>query len=380
MQEPNITNRSRVRFVYAAISMLLSALVSYVLLETLGRLYLYYSLHQQIASQLSVVATDDPASPATANPAYGASIYDPEMGYSYRPNVTSIFKDDKHDIRFHINSWGHVSDHEYPLKKPGDEYRIVVVGDSFAAGVTCKVRWPAVLEQRLQASREWLAHVGGKRTRVINVARDGIGLVQFDKVLVGDGLRFDPDMVIVSFVTDALPRKPYFRGNLDIKGQNRDQYVRGIASAMVWKLPWFSPYPEFVATQLGLQSRLAHAIQVVNEQRYYSDKDQAARISSDSIKHMLVVHNNVHILLHPDWADGFHGQAPGYLIGVMEKFLALLPGVPIEFMIKRFPAHTEEELQTWFLYPYDLHPSDLGETMYGNFVFDYLMENLHRGE
>src|SRR5262249_35111827 len=155
------------------------------------------------------------------------SVYHPEMGYTYIPNQTVALA---HWPHFHVNKWGIIDDDDYPVEKPADEYRIVIIGDSFTAGVMNTVRWPALLQEKLNQSPIWRQIVNNKTTRVINLGRDGIGLVQFDKVLLLDGLKFTPDLILVNFIADDVMRKPYFRGAPlgEISPQQRDQYVRSI--------------------------------------------------------------------------------------------------------------------------------------------------------
>src|SRR5437868_2138882 len=84
--------------------------------------------------------------------------------------------------------------------------------DLLAAGVMNATRWPAELERRLNANPEWGRRAGGRRTRVINTARDGIGAIQFRTVFEHDARRFDPDLVVVSLILDDLRRLPVTRG------------------------------------------------------------------------------------------------------------------------------------------------------------------------
>src|ERR1051326_4515645 len=348
--------------------LLASILVSYLALEAGWRTYYYYTRRNQIVAALSGVPTDDSSAQC--------SIYDPQMGYLYRPNVTGDVEK-PFRIHFHINSWGHVSDDEYPLEKPANEYRIAAVGDSFTANINNTVRWPALLEERLNKNPEWLRFVHGKRTRVINLGRDGIGIVQMDKVLLLDGMRFSPDLVILSFPPDDMTRKPYFRGYLpNMSAEQKDDYVKERTSAMLKTLPWFTFYPEALAALTKgelLPSKLSASIQLVNEDRHYSDKDEAVAVDVKAIKTILSAVPNTLILLHPQHED-FKGVVPSHLVGVLPKLEKQLAGIHIEHMINRFPKFKDEaELNSWFNYPYDLHMSDKGLGLYAKCVETYVV-------
>lgn len=351
-----------------ALLLLTSILLSYLALEAGWRTYYYYHLRRQIIAALSGIPFDAPK--------LQDSFYDPQMGYRYIPNVTANVEK-PFPIRFHINSWGHVSDEEYPLEKPENEYRIAAVGDSFTANVNNTVRWPALLENRLNKNPKWLRFVHGKRTRVINLGRDGIGIVQMDKVLLFDGMRFSPDLVILDFIADDMTRKPYFRGNLPVlSAEQKDAYVKEHAKELLKNLPWTILYPEALAVLTKgklLPSRITASLQLLNEERHYSDKDEAVAVDVKAINNIFAAVPDTLVLLHPQYPD-FQGVVPSHLVGVLPKLEKRLVGIHIEHMIDRFPKIKDEaELNSWFNYPYDLHMSDTALGLYAGYVEDYLV-------
>src|SRR5262249_36923029 len=156
------------------------------------------------------------------------------------------------------------------------------------AGILNTVRWPALLQEKLNQSPIWRRIVKNKTTRVINFGRDGIGFVQFDKVLLLDGLKFTPDLILVNFIADDVIRKPYFRGTVgEVSPQQRDQYVRLITEKVASRLPWFTIYPEVLAlitSESLIPARISRAFnqafnQVMVGDRNYSDRDQAVAVS-----------------------------------------------------------------------------------------------------
>src|SRR5205814_8908459 len=77
------------------------------------------------------------------------SRFDECAGYRYVPDKSVDLEWAGFAMRWRTNSHGHVSDQEYPIGKPANEYRIVVLGDSFAAGIMSSIRWPDVREHVL---------------------------------------------------------------------------------------------------------------------------------------------------------------------------------------------------------------------------------------
>jgi len=105
---------------------------------------------------------------------------------------------------FRMNSRG-FHDAEHRTSRPPDVYRVVAIGDSFAVGVVpYAANYLTLLESELSP---------GPRFEVINM---GIAAAQprdYLAILVGEGLAYDPDLVLVGFFVgndfEAVRRKPY---------------------------------------------------------------------------------------------------------------------------------------------------------------------------
>jgi hypothetical protein len=356
------------KIIQNAVLALCATILSAVAVEAAWRVYLFHSLRNRIVAQLS----------AMPGQSAGRSIYDPEMGYRYTPNRSVDYTEHFH-VKYHVNEWGSVDDEDYPLQKPKDEFRIVVVGDSFTANINNTVRWTALLQAELNDSQQWKNFVAGKKTRVINLGRDGIGLVQFDKVLLIDGLRFAPDLVLVDFIVDDLIRKPYFRGQLgDMTAQQRENFVQATATKMIWRLPWLTIYPEVFAEitrEKILPSRIIGRLQGVNGDRYYADVAEGASVSAAALRHIVAAEPNTLVMVHPQWED-FKGGLPGhYGWAALPLVESDAPEIHIEHMIDRFPHYrNQDELNSWFNVPYDYHMSDKALRIYAGLVAAYLIE------
>ncbi len=94
--------------------------------------------------------------------------------------------------RYKTNSHG-LRDQEIPLDKPADTYRILVLGDStvFGFGVRFRESFSELLEQRLNES------LGKTHFDVINASVPGYSIFNVVAYLKRDGLRFEPDLIVV---------------------------------------------------------------------------------------------------------------------------------------------------------------------------------------
>jgi lysophospholipase L1-like esterase len=120
---------------------------------------------------------------------------DPAAGYAMRPNVCVRLRYVEFDEVVRTNSRGLVGP-ELPASKPADEFRIVVLGDSYAVGgqVPYEQTFPAVLEQNLRAR-------GYVRTRVVNASVGGYSTFNEAGFLRANLAWLEPDLVVVaSFV------------------------------------------------------------------------------------------------------------------------------------------------------------------------------------
>ncbi len=121
----------------------------------------------------------------------------PRIGYEPAPLVYN-----GQDLRFYdylgaSNSQGY-RDREHTVAKPAGVYRIVVIGDSVAAGLHVERNqdiFPPILEQLLGQR--------GLRAEVINLAVSGYNTQQEVETLREKGLRYHPDLVIVAYTMSS---------------------------------------------------------------------------------------------------------------------------------------------------------------------------------
>lgn len=110
--------------------------------------------------------------------------YDPDSGYRVRPYVT----------------WGHnqtnrfgFNDHDYPLQKEANTYRILILSDSFNWAGGPEGNYTALLERRFAAE---FPH---RRVEVINAGYPGTHTAEQFYTLRKFGLQYQPDLVVLGF-------------------------------------------------------------------------------------------------------------------------------------------------------------------------------------
>ena len=123
----------------------------------------------------------------------------PTRRYELRPGVDAVVG--RTPVRIRINKAGFRDDIDYPEVKPAGTFRAVVLGDSFTfAG---KVALADTMAKRLESR---LRSDASMRYEVLNLAVPGYNTDQEASLLEDVGLRYAPDLVLVSFVlNDALP-------------------------------------------------------------------------------------------------------------------------------------------------------------------------------
>jgi hypothetical protein len=123
-------------------------------------------------------------------------VADPILGSVHRPSL-SFRHTDEGDAIVSTNSFGH-RDRGHDLKKPEGVFRIAVLGDSYAEAyqVNHNEAFWAVLEDRLNQCDAF-----GKKVEVLNFGVHGYGTAQELLMLRHKVWNFDPDFVLLAFLT-----------------------------------------------------------------------------------------------------------------------------------------------------------------------------------
>lgn len=123
--------------------------------------------------------------------------HNPKIGYEPVPLVYS-----GRDLSFYdyLGASNHLGyrDRDHAVAKPPGVYRIVVLGDSIAAGLHVERNedvFPPILERLLERR--------GRRAEVINLAVSGYNTQQEVETLREKGLQYHPDLVLVAYTMSS---------------------------------------------------------------------------------------------------------------------------------------------------------------------------------
>ena len=124
--------------------------------------------------------------------------FDPVLGWSKIPNFTGRHVTEEYSVTEAMNSKG-LRGPEYSYSKPAGEFRILVLGDSFAEGrgVEFEEIFSEVLKADLNAAGR--AGNGGRFYEVINTGTGGYSTGQELLFFEHEGRKYSPNLVILQF-------------------------------------------------------------------------------------------------------------------------------------------------------------------------------------
>ena len=111
-----------------------------------------------------------------------------------QPGTETVQKSFEFSTKIQINANG-LRDQKYPFDKEDNVFRIIVIGDSmtFGWGVEAHDTYPKVLERMLNETAKDIEF------EVINISKFGSGPLHFSQFLEYIGLKYQPDLVVVTF-------------------------------------------------------------------------------------------------------------------------------------------------------------------------------------
>ena len=125
---------------------------------------------------------------------YEFDIYDPSKGWRPKPNLRDVTVFGNKILN--TNSKGLRGKKDFPYVKEKEKLRILILGDSFTFGdeVSDAETYPAYLQQMLP------------HTEIINMGVHGYGHDQMLILLREEGVKYEPDIVILGFLPLDMPR------------------------------------------------------------------------------------------------------------------------------------------------------------------------------
>jgi hypothetical protein len=389
------------------IFVLASLMVTYLVLEIGYRAYHYWTLPSRL---FQLVAAEIPANYDQLSKVGRQYVPDQHTGYVYSPNFDGQ-RGPPWNSRWRTNSHGHVSKFEYPRQKPPGEYRIAVVGDSMTANITNNVRWTEVLEEDLNASSKWKTRVDGKGTRVINFGVDGIGMIQFAAMVRHHVMGFEPDLIIVNFVSDDILRRFRYQ-SVFLHPKDRDESIRIYVKVnFLDGINWFGLCPELHTATVGPLWGGASSgrrcmlpldpkeILAAGPTFHFTNRKDAIGTSVAAVKEMMSVFQNIIFLQMPMFLElDDHRSLPQWrglvdelrkavpqsnIVSMQSQMEALLEGKRARDrpdlagmklrQLLALPEHLKPEVHHWFIFG-DWHYSDYGTMIYAHEVARYLID------
>ncbi len=148
--------------------------------------------------------------------------HDPHLGWRKIPNTIGVFATDEYQTTEKINSKG-IRGPEYEYTKRPNEFRIFVLGDSFAEGYTVDFEdlFSEVLKRQLNNRQD-------RYFESINTGTGGYSTDQEFIVFQREGRKYNPNLTILLFYYNDVyynTRREYWRGNKPAFEFRDDQLV-----------------------------------------------------------------------------------------------------------------------------------------------------------
>ena len=187
--------------------------------------------------------------------------YDSLLGWSKVPGYSGRHQTPEYETLETFNSKG-LRSPEYPYEKDSSQYRVLVLGDSYAEGYTVGFDsvFTRVLERQLQQK------MADRAPQVVNGGTGGYSTDQELLFYRSEGRRYDPDLVVLLFCIN------------DVWFNSQDKYWRGAKPVFrltgkglkLENVPVPEPHP-------GVKSWLLEHSQIAKRLKIVKDKAMLAR-------------------------------------------------------------------------------------------------------
>lgn len=168
-----------------------SVLTGLIIFEVYLR-YAYHQKHQELVRKYQDIESTDLSRKLCTKRASN-----PDLIYTFVPNKCGA------------NSQGYF-DHEYRFRKSPEVFRIIVIGDSVAQGLGLdrEDNFGKILEKKLNSSFK-----SKKKVEVVVLARSGYSTSQELIILKDEALKYEPDLIIWSYVLNDPAHPVYHNAN-----------------------------------------------------------------------------------------------------------------------------------------------------------------------
>jgi len=276
---------------------------------------------------------------------------DPRLIYTYVPNTCGA------------NAKGY-SDAEYTYEKGPTIYRIVIIGDSVAAGLSRTEKFGKILEQRLNTD---FAPHRGQAYEVLVLARSGYSTSQELIILEEEAFQYHPDMVLWSYVLNDPAHPVYHNANGEL--------------GRFWYVPRYHVVHALHKAMFQVQEKI----------RGYRCEKEFHKFLHCAYRHQIEAHirkigdiaRDRHIpiifLIHPIFEQGkTYADYSLTPIHTMLQAMATSAGLMVWDVYDAFRAYDPQELKvesnTRWYDPW--HPNIRGHTIIAEYLYEKLTQGL----
>jgi lysophospholipase L1-like esterase len=281
---------------------------------------------------------------------------DPRLIYTYVPN------------RCGANAHGYV-DEDYSYEKSPTTYRIVIIGDSVASGLSRTTKFGRVLEHRLNTTA---APQRGRTYEVIVLARSGYATVQELVLLEEEAFQYHPDVVLWSYVLND-PAHPVYHANAN--GElGRFWYVPQSYVVHALKKAMFRWHEKSKRSQC--EKEFHKFLHCAYRQQIAANIQKIGAIATH--RHLPII-----FLIHPIFEQGKTYADYSLLpVHTMLRTMATAAGLIVWDIYDVFRAYDPQELQVVSQeYGHDpWHPNVKGHTIIAEYLYEKLTQEFFVNE
>jgi lysophospholipase L1-like esterase len=327
---------------YALALVGVSLLVGLGLAEGLLR-YHYHQAHRQMAGR-------DPGRELCTMRAS-----DPRLIYTYVPN------------RCGANAHGYV-DEDHTYEKSPTTYRIVIIGDSVASGLSRTTKFGRVLEHRLNTTA---APQRGRTYEVIVLARSGYATAQELVLLEEEAFQYHPDVVLWSYVLND-PAHPVYHANAN--GElGRFWYVPPVHVVHVLHKALFQRQEKRKRSQCAPEFH--HFLHCAYRPHIAANIQKIGAIATH--RHLPII-----FLIHPIFEQGkTYAEYSLLPVHAMLQTMATAAGLLVWDVYDAFRAYDPQELQVVSEHGHDpWHPNIKGHAIIAEYLYEKLTQEFFVNE
>jgi lysophospholipase L1-like esterase len=276
---------------------------------------------------------------------------DPRLIYTYVPN------------RWGANAHGYI-DADYSYEKSPTTYRIVIIGDSVASGLSKTTKFGRVLEQRLNTTA---SPQRGRSYEVIVLARSGYGTSQELVILEEEAFQYHPDVVLWSYVLND-PAHPVYHANAN--GElGRFWYVPRYHVVHVLQKALFQWQEKRKRSQC--EPEFHHFLHCAYRQHIAANIQKIGAIATQ--RHLPII-----FLIHPIFEQGkTYADYSLRPVHAMLQTMATAAGLIVWDVYDAFRAYDPQELQVVSEHGHDpWHPNVKGHAIIAEYLYEKLTQEL----